>query len=90
MDRAVVRLNAELQGIGRKGKCVLETWKERSSKGRVFTRAVIVEESPKLPDGFYMLVLGHESVFVRKLEGVWRLTFLPPEISLEADVSLVA
>jgi len=88
MDRAVVRLHAVLQGIGRKGTCVLETWKERSSKGRVFTRAVIVEERPKLPDGLYILVLCHGSIFVRKLEGAWRLTFLPPEISLEGDTEL--
>lgn len=90
MDRAVLRLNAGLQGIGIKGDCILETWKETSSSGRTFTRAVIVEESPILPDGIYMLVVGHQSAFVRKIDGVWRLIFLPPEIIPEEGSQRVA
>lgn len=90
MDQAVLRSNAVLQGIGTKSDCVLETWKETSSSGRVFTRAVIVEENPVLPDGLYMLVVGHQSAFVRKIDGMWRLIFLPPEIVPEDGSQRVA
>jgi hypothetical protein len=80
MERAVVRVKALLRGMGCKADCVLETWQETSSTGRVFTRAVIAEEPPNLPDGIYMIVVGGQNVFTRKWGGSWLLTFLPPEV----------
>jgi hypothetical protein len=85
MPRAVLRLRAVLYGIGCQADCILETWKDISSAGKVFTRAVIGKERPNLPDGIYMLVLGHQSTFVRKYEGAWRLIFLPPEFEIETE-----
>lgn len=90
MDRVVLRSHAILQGIGTKAGCLLETWKETSSTGRIFTRAVITEEYPNLPDGIYMLILGHQNTFVRKVEGGWRLIFLPPEFGIEAEAESAA
>lgn len=85
MERAVVRLKALLRGMGCKADCVLETWKETSSTGRVFTRAVITEEPVHLPDGIYMIVVRGQNLFTRKWGGSWLLTFLPPEIDIEGE-----
>lgn len=85
MERAVVHLKALLRGMGCKADCVLETWKETSSTGRVFTRAVITEEPPDLPDGIYMIVVRGQNLFTRKWGGSWLLTFLPPEVDTGSE-----
>ena len=90
MEREVVRLKALLRGMGCKADCMLDTWQERSSTGRVFTRAVVVDEPPNLPDGIYMIVVGSRMVFTRKWGGSWMLTFLPPEIDVRAEAERAA
>ena len=90
MERIVVRLKALLRGMGCKADCMLDTWKETSSTGRVFTRAVVIDEPPNLPDGIYMIVVGSRMVFTRKWGGSWMLTFLPPEIDVHAEAERAA
>lgn len=85
MERTVVRVKALLRGMGCKADCMLDTWRETSSTGRVFTRAVVVEEPPNLPDGIYMIVVGSRMIFTRKWGGSWLLTFLPPDVDVNAD-----
>lgn len=90
MERTVQRLSALLRGMGCKADCKLDTWQETSSTGRVFTRAVVVEEPPNLPDGIYMIVVGSGTLFTRKWGGSWMLTFLPPEIDIHAEAQHAA
>lgn len=66
--------------MGVESKCVLETWQERSSTGREFTRCRIVDDPPFLPDGQYDLSIGGHTVSTRKSLGAWELIFLSPEV----------
>ncbi|HKR27581.1 MAG TPA: hypothetical protein VJS11_09000 [Acidobacteriaceae bacterium] len=74
---SVIRLDALVRGMGREAQCTLETWKERSSTGRVFTRCRIVEDPPDLPDGSYEIFVAGQRFNTKKWSGVWELTFLP-------------
>ena len=81
--KGVVRVQGVLRGMGCEADCRLLTWKETSTKGRVFTRCRILDDPPSLPDGPYRIFFAGYSVPTRKFEGSWMLTFLPPGIDLE-------
>lgn len=81
--QGVVRVHGVLKGLDREANCVLATWKERSSSGRVFTRCRIVDEPSDLPEGPYTMTFAGYSVPTRKFDGCWMLSFLPPWIDLD-------
>jgi hypothetical protein len=81
--QGVVRVHGVLKGLDCEANCVLSTWKERSSSGRVFTRCRIVDEPGDLPEGPYTLEFAGHTVPTRKFDGCWMLSFLPPWIKLE-------
>ena len=64
-------------------ECVLETWQEESTSGRLFTRCRIVDDPVELPDGAYTLEFGGRSVQTHKYHGAWELNFL---YGAEADM----
>jgi hypothetical protein len=78
--RSVIRFPAVLRGTGEAGgagaMCVLETWSERSSKGRRFTRCRITDEPAELPDGTYVIEFDARRVATKKNHGHWDLTYL--------------
>lgn len=74
---------AVLRGMGVESKCTLETWQERSSSGRNYTRCRIVDAPPFLPDGAYELRFADHTIATRKNQGAWELAFLSPEINIE-------
>jgi len=51
----VLRVPAVLRGTGEAVDCVLETWQEESTSGRLSTRCRIVDDPVELPDGPYTL-----------------------------------
>jgi hypothetical protein len=81
--KSVIRVRGVLKGMDRKAACILLTWKETSTTGRVYTRCRIVDEPSDLPDGPYTLSFARLTLSTRKLDDCWMLTFLPPEIDLE-------
>lgn len=80
-----VRVPAELRGMGFVARCILETWRECSSRGRVFIRCRIVDEPPGLPDGCYGVEVEGQMVSTRKFSGEWELSFLPSRIGIDYD-----
>jgi len=80
---SIVHVDALLRGMGRQAHCMLETWKERSSSGRVFTRCRIVDDPPGLPDGAYEIAVLGETIVTKKWSGVWDLTYLPPSVRID-------
>lgn len=76
----VVRIPGILSATGIVAPCIVETWKERSSSGHVFTRCRIINDPPQLPDGPYDLEFGGHKVTTRKLSGKWELVFFVPEM----------
>ena len=62
--------------------CVLETWKEHASSGKVYTRCRITQEPSDLPDGPYRVEFAGQSIRTRKCEGQWELVFLAPDIKI--------
>lgn len=72
----VVRVPAELRGMGAVAGCVLETWQERSSAGRSITRCRIVDDPSDLPDGVYDVNFAGTRLTTWKRCGIWELTFL--------------
>ena len=62
--------------------CVLETWREHASSGKVYTRCRITKEPPDLPDGPYRVEFAGQSIRTRKCEGEWELVFLAPDIKI--------
>ena len=81
--QTVVRVHGVLKGLDREANCVVTTWKERSSSGRVYTRCRIVDEPGDMPEGPYTLTFAGYTVPTRKFDGCWMLSFLPPWIELE-------
>lgn len=80
---SVIRVEALVRGMGHEARCILETWKERSSTGRVFTRCRMSEGPPDLPDGSYEISIGEQSFSTRRWSGLWELTFLPSWIRID-------
>lgn len=74
---SVVRVSAFLRGMGVEASCTLETWKERSSSGRVFTRCRVVEDPANLPDGTYDLTIEGQTFSAKRWSGIWDLIYLP-------------
>lgn len=58
----VLRFPGVLRGMGKVASCVLETWQEESTSGRMFTRCRIVDEPQELPDGLYELEVANRLV----------------------------
>ena len=81
--QAVVRIHGVLQGMDREAGCVLMTWKERSTSGRVYTRCRIADEPADLPEGPYVVSFAGHEIPTRKFDGCWTLSFLPREVDLE-------
>lgn len=80
---ALTCVEALVRGMGHQTRCTLETWKERSSTGRVFTRCRIINDPPELPDGSYEISVGRQSFTTRKWSGFWDLNYLPNWIHIE-------
>jgi hypothetical protein len=80
---SVVRVPGVLRGMDREAHCTLLTWKESSTKARVYTRCRIQDEPSDLPDGLYTVFFSGYTVATRRFDHCWMLTFLPPEIDLE-------
>jgi hypothetical protein len=74
---SVVRVGAVVRGMGVEAPCILETWKEKSSSGRVFTRCRVVEDPPNLPDGPYDVTIDGQTFSTRRWSGAWDLIYLP-------------
>jgi hypothetical protein len=81
--KSVVRVPGVLRGMDREAHCTLLTWKESSTKGRVYTRCKIQDDPADLPDGLYMVCFAGYTVTTRRFDHCWMLTFLPTEIDLE-------
>lgn len=62
--------------------CVVETWTERASSGKAYTRCRIVNEPSDLPDGGYRVEFAGRSIRTNKVEGHWELTFLAPDVTI--------
>lgn len=78
----IVRTPAVLRSLsGTVAGCVLETWKERASTGKMYTGCRIVNDPPDLPDGNYIVEFGANRIQTRRVWGVWSLTFLAPDIA---------
>jgi hypothetical protein len=69
--------------MDREAHCTLLTWKESSTKGRVYTRCKIQDDPADLPDGPYTVCFAGYTVTTRRFDHCWMLTFLPTEIDLE-------
>lgn len=74
---STVRVGAVVRGMGVEVECILETWKERSSSGRVFTRCRVVEDPPNLPDGTYEVTINDQTFTTKRWSGAWDLIYLP-------------
>ena len=80
---STIHVRAVLRGMGREAQCTLETWKERSSTGRVFTRCRIVDDPPDLPDGSYEIFVAGQRFNTKKWSGLWDLSFLPSWVRID-------
>lgn len=76
----VVRIPGILSAKGIVAACIVETWKERSSTGHLFTRCRIINDPPHLPDGPYEVEFAGHKVPTRKTSGRWELVFFAPEL----------
>ena len=78
-DPQVIRVPAVLCGAdGSLSHCKVETWKERSSSGKSYTRCRIVDDPPALPDSEYTIEFAGRTVRTNKYQGKWELTFVAP------------
>ena len=64
---------------GSVARCFVETWKEKSSTGKTYTRCHITDDPPDLPDGDYIVHFARQTVRTQKHEGRWQLVFLWPD-----------
>lgn len=80
---STIHVHAVLRGMGQEAECTLETWKERSSTGRVFTRCRIIDDTPELPDGSYEIFVAGQRLNTKKWSGLWDLTFLPSWVRID-------
>lgn len=78
-----IPVSATVRGMGREAICILETWTERSSTGRVFTRCRILDHPSDLPDGTYEFTIAGKSFSTKRWSGVWDLIYLPPSIRVD-------
>ena len=74
---SVVRLGAMVRGMGVEASCILETWQERSSSGRVFTRCRMAGDPANLPDGTYEVTIDGQTFSTKRWSGAWDLIYLP-------------
>lgn len=63
---SIVHFAALLREPDVTANCVFETWQEKSSTGRVFTRARLAEYPPGLPDGQYTVEFAGHAVSIRR------------------------
>lgn len=71
-----VQVPAILRGKHGEVRCVVETWTERSSTGRVITRGRILHDPPHLADGLYEVTFAGQTITTKKWSGEWQLNFL--------------
>lgn len=83
-DPIVIRIPALLHGMGQVVTCVVETWQEESSSGRLYTRCRISNEPPELPDGPYRVEFSDWRIQTNKYQGQWELMFLAPRATKPA------
>lgn len=74
---SVLRVGAMVRGMGVEASCMLETWQERSSSGRVFTRCRMTGDPANLPDGNYEVTIDGQTFSTRRWSGTWDLIYLP-------------
>lgn len=64
-------------------RCFVESWNERSSAGKTYTRCRITDDPPELPDGEYMVEFAEQPLRTHKHQGKWQLVFLAPDFGIE-------
>lgn len=74
------RIAATLRGEGVEAICIVETWAESSSTGRILMRGRIIGDPPGLPDGPYTVEFAGYKLPTRKWAGEWELNFLPSDL----------
>ena len=86
--RSVIRIPALLRGWdGKAASCLIETWNEQSSAGKIYTRIRITDDPPELPDGEYLVEFAEQSLRTQKYQGKWQLVFLAPDTSIADAVA---
>lgn len=83
LENPIVRIPGVLRAANLIAGCTVETWKEQSFNGRIYTRCRIVEDPPQLADGPYTLRFAGYSIPTNKFEGKWEPVVLEEESQLQ-------